>query len=532
MASNISEEKLEILKKDIQLLYEQRELLSLFSSKGIVALVIGDSLTALSYPNPLSRELSDIDLLLYDDCFEEAVSLCHQNGYLSFKLSVDDGSCAHFIKNGTTIHLLSEMKVFGDDLKDELLNTWIASAEPLIARIRNDTFLTLQQWLNGILQLAILQTETRRGRVKMQSLIDWMMFAKGYLCDENWSFFGEKADRVGLKEFAKSITHYGKRYVDINESWCEEASEIPDNFVVLDIKKVHFNNESLKTCGLVRKFKLVFRAIFRFIKQSPLRSILYYLNDLIFIIVSRMQGKPKIRKEDVRAVEENVTFIFKSFNRQRQAKRLYSNIKEYYPNADVIVADDSENPLNFPGVINLPFNSGLSRGLQAALAEVKTPYVVRLDDDMLLTPKTNVHEELRFLKEHPEVDLVAVMADYRRPNEYAHNFESIRMDKMLLVPAGTIIDGRKVVYKAPNCFLARTASLKKVGYDENIHVIDHHDFFVRAAGQIVCVIDPDSYVMHCHNKFETQNYDIYRYNVAEDGRYIKRKHASKYQGRN
>lgn len=245
-----------------------------------------------------------------------------------------------------------------------------------------------------------------------------------------------------------------------------------------------------------------------------------------------MQGKPQIRKEDIAQVEENVTFIFKSFNRQRQAKRLFNSIKESYPNVKIIIADDSEKSLNLPGVINLPFNSGLSKGLQAALDEVKTPFVMRLDDDMLLTPNTNVHEELRFLKEHPEVDLVAVMADYKKPSEYAQKFESIKMDKTLLIPAGTKIEGRTVVYKAPNCFLARTARLKKVGYDENIHVIDHHDFFVRATGQIVCVIDPDSYVMHCHNMFEKQDYDVYRYNIYDDKQYLNRKHASKYQGGN
>ena len=358
------------------------------------------------------------------------------------------------------------------------------------------------------------------------------MFAKDYLCDENWITFENRADELGLKDFAKNITYIGKKYIDINAFWCEGALDKLNSFVVLDSRMAPLPNDSVDTGGLVKKIKRAIRFLYRGIKQSFLRNIFYYLNDLFFIIAARIQGKPQIRQEDVRAVEENVTFIFKSFNRQRQAKRLYYNIKAYYPNANVIIADDSGGPLNLPDVIHLPFNSGLSRGLKAALEEVKTPYVVRLDDDMLLTPKTNIHEELRYLEEHPEVDLVAVMADPKRPNEYAQKFESIKMDKTLLIPAGTNIEGRTVVYKAPNCFLARTTRLKEVGYDENIHVIDHHDFFVRAAGQIVCVIDPNAYVMHCHNMFEKQDYDAYRYNISEDGQYLKRKHASKYQSSN
>lgn len=214
MTSNLSKEGLHTLKNNIQLLYEQRELLKLLNSKGIPTIVIGDSLSALNYSNPLIRELCDIDLILPSECFEEAVLLCQQNGYLHFKLPEDQGYFVHFIRNGTTIHLLREMRVFHDEQKNQLLNTWIATAKPLMANIGNYTIPTLQQWLNGILQLALLQTDIHRGRIKKQSLMDWMMFVKNYLNDENWTSFEKKAEQLGLKEFAKSITCYGKKYTD------------------------------------------------------------------------------------------------------------------------------------------------------------------------------------------------------------------------------------------------------------------------------------------------------------------------------
>jgi hypothetical protein len=65
-----------------------------------------------------------------------------------------------------------------------------------------------------------------------------------------------------------------------------------------------------------------------------------------------------------------------------------------------------------------------------------------------------------------------------------------------------------------NIFLARTEKIRQVGYDPNIRVIDHHEFFYRAAGKIVCVIDPEAYVFHCHNHFEKEDYPfLERYNV-------------------
>lgn len=116
--------------------------------------------------------------------------------------------------------------------------------------------------------------------------------------------------------------------------------------------------------------------------------------------------------EQAHEVTQNVTFMFKSFERQKQAKKLYKNIQKHYPGAKVVIADDSKVPLeiktkhNPPTVIHMPFNSGLSKGLNLALAEVKTEYLMRMDDDELLTPLSNIYDELSFLKSHKDIDLV------------------------------------------------------------------------------------------------------------------------------
>ena len=104
------------------------------------------------------------------------------------------------------------------------------------------------------------------------------------------------------------------------------------------------------------------------------------------------QGWKKADQSEIDLVRENVTIIFKSFERQKMAKRLYRNIQSYYPGVRVIIADDSSKPLDLQDdslqVVQLPFNSGLSYGLNRALEKVETPYVMRMDDDELLTVKT------------------------------------------------------------------------------------------------------------------------------------------------
>lgn len=60
-------------------------------------------------------------------------------------------------------------------------------------------------------------------------------------------------------------------------------------------------------------------------------------------------------------------------------------------------------------MIHLPFNTGLSVGLNRALARVETPFAMRMDDDELLTPYSKVGRQLDFLLQHPEVDLANIL---------------------------------------------------------------------------------------------------------------------------
>jgi len=273
---------------------------------------------------------------------------------------------------------------------------------------------------------------------------------------------------------------------------------------------------------LVKGIKGVWHKAYPIILNSVLCKPAFLIEKCCGAIRSSLRGKPHISEEDVRNVEENVTFIYKSFNRQKQAKQLYHCVKSYYPNVKIIIADDSKEPLDLPDVIHLPFNSGLSKGLIAALEQVQTPYVMRMDDDELLTPASKIHEELKYLQEHAQVDLVGIQP-MKNAKKSAASYASVTMNKELIIPAGTVIDGKTVVYKTPNVFLARTEKLRLVGYDPNIRMIDHHEFFYRAAGVLVCVQDEEASILHLHYRFD-KKYNPYRKDYGDDKIYIAVKH--------
>ena len=293
--------------------------------------------------------------------------------------------------------------------------------------------------------------------------------------------------------------------------------------------------EDLGLSGRIKSFGIGFLGGRIAPAASCLWKLLFRIQWYSLDLMWKMKGFRMPGPKEQRAVRENVTFIFKSFERQDMAVELYRNIQRYYPGTQVIIADDSREPLHheapFLKIINLPFNSGLGLGISRALEQVETPYVVRMDDDELITRKTQFGKQLIFLKEHPEVDIVTmgfITVAHHHPDKdvWPAYYKQSMTDapKKLLIRHMTKLDEtHRVLGKGPNIYLARTESIRKVGYDENIRMIDHHEFFTRAAGVLVTVGAQESFVFHRHDPFDLE-YRKYRNDTLADQEYIKEKY--------
>lgn len=226
-------------------------------------------------------------------------------------------------------------------------------------------------------------------------------------------------------------------------------------------------------------FKIVLKKVIYCPLLSPIALYIFrFVSNLEYIYFTKkweQKGWKKPNQSEIDLVRENVTIIFKSFERQQMAKRLYRNIQSYYPGVCVIIVDDSSKPLDLQDdslqVIQLHFNSGLSYGLNRALEKVETPYVMRMDDDELLTVKTCLGAQVKFLEMHPEIDLVGFCTltaiRCKNPDEEVSNFTSFSMKgapKPLLIPHMTQIVGNHFVMgKVPNLYVARTDKIRSIG---------------------------------------------------------------------
>ena len=331
------------------------------------------------------------------------------------------------------------------------------------------------------------------------------------------------------------IINYGKSGIldEHSKNSASEAVRIGNERIAL-MKQYSILRERQDKPGVLKRIYQWSHSSFLAPVLSPLYSLVSMTEYHILNMNWVMKGEKAPSDEDKKLVRGNVTFIVKSFERQNLVKGLCRNITHMYPGAQVIIADDSKKPLEIDipkvKVIHLPFNSGLSAGLAAALKEVKTPYIVRLDDDELLTVRSRVHDELRFLMEHPQLDLIGFgHTTAIRLHSPEFNFKEYYKSSMkdalrpLKIPHKTKIDDTHIVLgKVANLYIARTDKIREVGFDPNIRMIDHHEFFWRAAGIITSAIAKDTVVFHRHNPYQ-RHYQSYRSDFRGDLEYIKNK---------
>lgn len=236
--------------------------------------------------------------------------------------------------------------------------------------------------------------------------------------------------------------------------------------------------------------------------------------------ISASRPDPADRAETARTV----TMAVKTFQRPDVARRLVRSARTVF-DGRIVVADDSPTPMTFDeplvDVLPLPFNSGVSVGRNAALDAVDTEFVLVTDDDIVFTAATDVDAARRRLQEYPEIDVVGFLR-VELPRWFAVDFGPDALfagHREPLRPWGELVGGLPVRYKIEQVYLARTEAIARVRWDPGVRMVDHADFFSRAAGEIVVVLDTSIRAYHAQTPFDAE-YARYRQDTAKDLRYL------------
>ncbi len=201
-----------------------------------------------------------------------------------------------------------------------------------------------------------------------------------------------------------------------------------------------------------------------------------------------------------------VTAVIKAFERPRLLARLVRSLHRQFPGLAIIVADDSRVPTRLPGVrtLELPFDSGVSAGRQAALEAVQTELAWVLDDDFVVHGGTCLGAVLAALAAHPQLDIIGgVVVDLplfsRRGSLRDPLYPTDASPRLAL---GTRLGDVVVCDKVPNFFVARTEGLRRVGWDARLKRVEHGDFFTRARGVLATGMLPEFTCLHAQSPFD------------------------------
>ena len=178
-----------------------------------------------------------------------------------------------------------------------------------------------------------------------------------------------------------------------------------------------------------------------------------------------------------------------SFPRRRvMLELLLHSIRSLYGGAiRVLVADDGgaaaiDQTLGAE-LIPLSNHAGLGRGRNALVEATRTPFLAILDDDVKFHNATRLDTLLSILDSQPQAALAAgCYVDSRFPhNEDCFNlrFDVTKGGAIVRAQPMHAVAGCHVTHAAHNFFVARTATLRRFGWDPRQKMMEHETFFYQ-----------------------------------------------------
>jgi glycosyltransferase involved in cell wall biosynthesis len=207
------------------------------------------------------------------------------------------------------------------------------------------------------------------------------------------------------------------------------------------------------------------------------------------------------------------TIVIKSFRRFGSVYRLIKSIRQFYPWAPIVIADDSG--CNYPEFIGdlirtdeylewyrFTTDIGLSEGRNKAVARVTTDYVVLCDDDFIFTKETKL-ERFEQILDNTDANLVAgnIRQDGGAVEDWGGDFdgqEIVPSDDVDQLLNGIVFQKRDITL---NFYMADAEILREYPWNPEIKIgCEHQDHFrsLMHAGVRVYHTD-DVIVNHQHN---------------------------------
>lgn len=209
---------------NMRLLYMQDEFQRGMEEEQIPFLILKGCAAAVYYPNPMLRTMGDVDVIVRKEDLGKTRAWMERKGFSLLNRKDEDPREYQYLKDDILFELHSRFSIFNEPEKDALLDGWIYEAVEQAERGQIDiyTFPMAEKTVNGLVLLAHINHHLEEG-LGLRQMIDWIMYVKRELTDDQWEGFREKAEQLGMTKLAKASARVGQMYLGLPEegySWC------------------------------------------------------------------------------------------------------------------------------------------------------------------------------------------------------------------------------------------------------------------------------------------------------------------------
>lgn len=205
--------------------YAEQEMLQRFAAAGIPVAVIKGRAAAVYYPKPSRRWMGDIDLIVPQECFDEAKALMLASGCV--------------LRDPERETTERELVMFRDGIEYELhyrfsdpdcdIESYIVDGLRHVdnATVDGGTFPMLPKLANGLVLLAHMRHHLQQS-MGLRQLLDWMLYVDRELDDGYWrECFSAAAKETGTETLAITATRLCQKYLGLGDgiTWCKDADE-------------------------------------------------------------------------------------------------------------------------------------------------------------------------------------------------------------------------------------------------------------------------------------------------------------------
>ena len=250
VAAAARSEALRLKAKFMRILHGQTELVSLFREAGIPLVILKGMAAAVYYPKPHTRAMGDVDFLVPQERFSDAMRLMEENGYLPLDSHADTPAerpgdrqldrasdsarpadrqppappaeaprHVQYAKGGVEYELHHHFSSFGLDLEPILLDGFERAVTRAIA---GREFPTLPNPENALVLLAHIRQHLLESGLGLRQIIDWMQCLKNLSAEET-ARLQAYARQTGLDTLAGAINRICNRYLGTAFSWTADV---------------------------------------------------------------------------------------------------------------------------------------------------------------------------------------------------------------------------------------------------------------------------------------------------------------------